>query len=140
MTTDLLDTITSLTSIIEEETDLLGHPRRYPDLAEMANAKSRLVANLELQTARLCREDAKWMEELSAEKRQQLAASIAVLRDVSEANGQALERQIELSTDLMASVAAEVQRLMGTRNATYGAHGGLCQLEQATPISLNARF
>jgi flagellar biosynthesis/type III secretory pathway chaperone len=140
MNTELLDTITSLTAVIEEETDLLGHPRYFPDLAAMASAKSRLVGNLDLHTTRLSRENPNWMQDLAPEEREQLAAGVAVLRDASEANGRALERQIELSTDLMASVAAEVQRLMGTRNATYGAHGNLCQLEQATPISLNARF
>jgi hypothetical protein len=67
-------------------------------------------------------------------------AAIAALHDASAINAEVLRRQIDLSSEMIAAVAAEVQRLTGTNSATYGAHGGLFQAGQATPISLNTKL
>ena len=79
-------------------------------------------------------------EELDEADRSRLSATVAMLRDASAVNADVLERQIELSTELMAAIAQEAQRLMGTRKAAYGAHGGLLGMDLPAPISLNTRL
>ena len=140
MIDELIDTIRSLTSLMEEESDKLVAPGRHPELAECTAAKIRLVASLEAQTAQLNREQPEWMAALAPELREQVIAAIGALHDASLINADVLSRQIELSTEMIAAVSAEVQRLTGTGSATYDAQGGLFQAVQATPISLNTRL
>lgn len=140
MTAGLFDTIMSLTALMEEESDMLVTPGLHPALGECSAAKVRLVAVLEAQTAQLDRERPGWMAALDAEARRQMVAAIAGLHDASVINAEVLGRQIALSSEMIAAVAAEVQRLTGTGSATYGAHGGLFQAVQATPISLNTKL
>lgn len=140
MIEELLDHMSSLTAIMEEESDRLVAPGRVQDLSAMAAAKTRLVGSLEAKLAQLARERPTWMEELEEANRTRLAAAVAVLRDASLVNADVLERQIELSTELMAAIAQEAQRLMGTRKASYGAHGGWLGVDLPAPISLNTRL
>lgn len=140
MTAHLLDTIRSLTALMEEESDMLAAPGLHPQLGECSAAKVALVAALEAHSAQLDRAQPGWMEALDADTRAQMLASIAALRDASVINAEVLGRQIELSTEMIMAVAAEVQRVTGTGSATYGAHGGLFQTAQATPISLNTKL
>ena len=137
---DLADIVASLTAIVEEETGRLLAPGRHADMREMADAKARLVSNLEAQNARLTRERPQWMAELGAAERARLAILVRALSEASILNARVLQRQIDLSTDMMAAVAAEAQRITGARGATYGAGGALSRSDQATPISLNARL
>ena len=46
MTTDILDTVLSLTALMEEESDRLSMPGFHPDLAECSAAKVALVGLL----------------------------------------------------------------------------------------------
>lgn len=140
MTAQLLDTIMSLTALMEEESDMLAAPGLHPQLGECSAAKVALVAALEQHNAQLDRERPGWMQALAPEQRSQMIAAIAGLHDASVINAEVLGRQIELSTEMMVAVAAEVQRATGTSSATYGAHGGLFQAAQATPISLNTKL
>jgi len=140
VTAALLDTILSLTALMEEESDKLVTPGLHPELGECSAAKVRLVASLETRHAQLDREQPGWMEALDPDGRSRMLAAIASLHDASVINAEVLARQIELSTEMIAAVAAEVQRVTGTSSATYGAHGGLFQTAQATPISLNAKL
>lgn len=140
MTAHLLDIIASLTALMEEESDMLAAPGLHPQLGECSAAKVALVAALEAHSAQLDRERSGWMEALGPDTRTRMLAAIAGLHDASVVNAEVLGRQIELSTEMLTAVAAEVQRVTGTSSATYGAHGGLFQTAQATPISLNARL
>lgn len=140
MPTELLDTIRSLTMLMEEESAKLVTPGPHPDLAEMSAAKVRLVASIDAQTTRNEREHPNWMQEFSAEAHEELADALLHLREASAINARVLSRQIDLRTDMLGAVAAAAQRAMGTSSATYGAHGGMFQIDQATPISLNATF
>lgn len=140
MTAQLLDTIVSLTALMEEESDMLAAPGLHPALGECSAAKVRLVACLDMRTAQLDREQPGWMEALDAPTRDRMLAAIAGLHDASVVNAEVLGRQIALSTEMLAAVAAEVQRMTGTGGATYRANGGLCHGAQATPISLNTRL
>ena len=140
MVADVVDTINSLAALIEEETDKLCTPGLHRDLPELVSAKVRLVARLEAWLARTAREHPAWLVELDEEARRQLAAAVRVLIDAASINCRVLERQISLSTELMTAIACEAQRLIGARNATYGAHGCMVKLERAAPLSINARL
>jgi hypothetical protein len=85
----------------------------------------------------LDRADAGWRDALEPEPRAALAEAIEELQTVSAENADVLRRQIELSRDMMDAIAAEAKRLSGSRSQTYGASGGLFQLDQSTPISVN---
>ena len=140
MTEDLLDLIRSLVILMEEETQRLSSPGRYPDMAETAQAKVRLVAALETANARLARENPGWMENLSDEEREPLREAVASLRAASEANSAILKRQIELSNEMMEAVTHEARRLAGTRSTTYGSAGNVQKVAGAAPISINTRL
>ena len=140
MTAEMTDIIVSLTAIMEEETGRLLKPGRHADMAEMTAAKAQLVATLEARNAMLARERPDWMDQLAPDERLRLAGHVRDLSQASILNARVLQRQIELSTEMMAVVAAEAQRLTGTRGATYAGNGTLSRMDQATPISLNARL
>jgi flagellar biosynthesis/type III secretory pathway chaperone len=140
MASEFIDIIVSLTTIIEEETARLLSPVRHRDFAEMAAAKMKLVSTLETMAARHGRTHADWLATLDDETRETMAAAIHHLGDAARINARVLERQIDLSTEMMATVAAEARRLSGTRSAIYGASGAVSRTEVATPISVNARL
>lgn len=140
MITGLLDAMTSLSDLMEEESALLGSSVRSPGLPEIAEAKSRLAGRIEAETTRLARETPGWMDAIDAESRETLTRASERLRDVSVVNAQILSRQIELSVDMMGAIAAEAKRITGTRNATYGAGGSLFGSDMPAPISINTRL
>lgn len=138
MASEFIDILTSLTAIMEEETAVLLAPGRYSDFAEMAAAKIKLVAAIEIKTAGHARTRAEWLATLDDATREALFAAIRHLGTAAQVNARVLERQIDLSTEMMGVVAAEARRLSGMRSAVYGASGVLCRTELATPISVNA--
>lgn len=138
MANDFIDIITSLTAIMEEETARLLAPGRHSDFAEMAAAKMKLVAAIELKTVEHARGRAEWLASLDDETRDRLTAAIQHLGAAAQVNARVLVRQIDLSTEMMSAVAAEARRLSGTRSAIYGAGGTLTRTDVATPISVNA--
>jgi flagellar biosynthesis/type III secretory pathway chaperone len=138
MASEFIDILRSLIAIMEEETARLLAPGRHADFAEMAAAKIKLVASLETKTAQHGRERADWLDTLDAETRDTLTSTIRHLGAAAQVNARVLERQIDLSTEMMSAVATEARRLSGTRGSIYGASGALCQTEIATPISVNA--
>lgn len=140
MTAQLIDAMVSLTALMEEESEKLARKAYVPELGEIAAAKLRLTGRIEADFARLKREAANWADQLDEETRVQLADASRDLRDASAVNQQILSRQIELSVDMMGAIAAEAQRLTGTRSTTYGACGGLGGMDAPAPISINARL
>jgi len=140
MTAQLIDAMVSLTALMEEESERLARTPRFPELGEIANAKLRLTGRIEAEIARLKRSSEDWAETLDEETRAQLAEASRNLRDASAVNAEILSRQIELSSDMMAAIASEAQRLTGSRSTTYGAWGGMAGVEAPAPISINARL
>ncbi len=137
MIADLVDIVESLALIMEEETARLKGPERGRGQQAIVDAKLRLVAALEIRVAQLARRGGDWQEMLSDADRGVLLAALARLQEAAEPNARSLSRQIDLSREMMGVVAAEAQRLSGSRSATYGEMGGLSQVEQTTPISVN---
>ena len=138
MPDNYLDTIVSLTAIMVEETARLEAPGRHGDFAEMAAAKIKLVAQLETRAAARERTGDDWLGVLSEETRENLKAAVQDLRLAAEANARVLARQIDLSTEMMAAVAAEARRVTGSRSSIYGARGRVARSDAAAPISVNA--
>ena len=140
MASELIDLVRSLSALMREETALLQTPARFGGIGEIAGAKARLVGLLDARSTELARVDADWMEALEPELKAELLDALAGLKEASGPNADALARQIELSMEMMAAVAAEAKRLSGTRHTVYGAAGGLSRIELPTPISLNSQY
>jgi hypothetical protein len=140
MTAQLIDAMVSLTSLMEEESEKLARKAYVPEIGEIAAAKLRLTGRIEADFARLKRENPNWAEALDEEERVLLSDASRDLRNASAVNQQILSRQIELSVDMMGAIAAEAQRLTGTRSTTYGACGGLGGMDAPAPISINAKL
>lgn len=138
MASEFIDIVTSLTAIMEEETVRLLSPGRHRDFAEMAAAKIKLVAALEMKTAQHARMRGDWLATLSDEMRDTLTAAIKHLGAAAQVNARVLERQIDLSTEMMDAVATEARRLSGARSAIYGSSGILSRNDSASPISVNS--
>ncbi len=138
MPNDYLDTIVSLTAIMVEETTRLQAPGRHRDFTEMAAAKMKLAAELEAEAAARERTGDDWLAALGEDAREKLAAAVKDLGIAAAENARVLERQIDLSTEMMAAVAAEARRLTGSRSAIYGARGRVARSCAAAPISVNA--
>lgn len=141
MITQLVDAMVSLTALMEEESERLSRSPYIPELGEIANAKLRLAGRIEAEIARLKRENPDdWLDTLEPEAREMLSGASRSLRDASLVNSRILSRQIELSAEMMAAIAAEAQRLTGSRSTTYSACGGIGGIDAPAPISVNARL
>lgn len=136
----LTDAMVSLTSLMEEESEILVRALRDPKLREIAEAKQRLAGRVESEIARLDREQSGWLGRLPPDARAELADVTRSLRDAATVNAHVLERQIELSGDLVDAIAAEARRVSGARNTIYGARGGMERAEGSAPISVNTRL
>jgi len=140
MTAELIDAMQSLTALMREESDQLVRTARVAHHEEIANAKTRLVGRIEAVVAKLKREQDDWMGALDDEEREAFRAASEALRDASAANAEILSRQIEISVEMMAAIAAEAQRVSGKRNEIYGPAGDMTGMAMPAPISINARL
>ncbi|EJL24690.1 hypothetical protein [Novosphingobium sp. AP12] len=140
MASEVIAIMTSLSAVMREETGRLQSNERALDLAELAAAKARLVGSLEERLARLGRQESEWAAQMDEPTREAFAEALGELRAASMVNAALLERQIELSADLMSAISAEAKRLTGNRAYAYGASGALARTDLTTPISLNGEF
>lgn len=140
MTDNLVDIISSLTLIMTEETERLRMQDRARDLAELTSAKIRLTGLLEAEVARLNRERPDWSRSMDEERRQRLTAVVAALGTASAENAAVIERQLELSNELMTVIAEEARRQFKKRADTYSGAGILSPIDIAPPISVNSEF
>jgi flagellar biosynthesis/type III secretory pathway chaperone len=140
MASEVIAIMTSLSAVMREETGRLQSNERALDLAELAAAKARLVGSLEERLARLGRQESEWAAQMDEPTREAFAEALGELRAASMVNAALLERQIELSADLMSAISAEAKRLTGNRAYAYGATGVLARTDLTTPISLNGEF
>jgi flagellar biosynthesis/type III secretory pathway chaperone len=136
---EMADAMASLTILMQAETEALGRPLRPgSDQAEVAAAKLRLTAMIERSVAQMHRERPDWMGGLGDEDRQRLMDTIEALDTAASRNRDMLERQLQLTGELMDAVAAEIARLSGHRAATYSAGGAMLQRVSPTPIAVNS--
>lgn len=136
----MIDIMTSLTDIMKEESELLRGRERAPSLPELAAAKARLVGQLDELLARRNRLQANWLEALDAEEQAALKHCLSQLQAASALNRDILERQMELTSELLGAITQEARRIAGNRTFTYGAEGHLAKAEAPTPISFNSEY
>lgn len=136
----LMDVVTSLVLVMQEETDRLRQYQSGQDLADLAAAKVRLVGMLERISAHIDRERLDWNEALNPEGHAQLRELLLTLNEVSATNAAVLERQIDLSVEMIGAIAAEAKRLAGRATATYGAEGSLSRFDPTMPIAINSHY
>ncbi|MEN2786115.1 flagellar biosynthesis protein FlgN [Sphingomonas qilianensis] len=140
MPANALDIIASLTLIMNEETARLGAHERGQDIAELAAAKIRLAGLLDAELARLNRVQPDWALHLPEDGRDALSHAVIALGEASTANAAILERQIDLSVELMAAFENEARRASKSRAEVYGINGQLAPIDNATPISVNSEY
>lgn len=136
----VLDMMLSITKLMDEETTKMASWAHFPEQGEIVDAKSRLTGQLSSEIARLQREEPEWMSALDQEVRAALTDASQALHEASLLNARALERKIELSTEMMGAIAAEAQRLTGRQSETYGAYGNLRSREDGAPIAINRQL
>lgn len=129
--TDLPDLVASLVELMETETAALLAGARCPDHDSLVAAKLRLTGQLEAALAAQARTG------VIAAADADLAAALDRLAAAASANAAILRRKIDLSDELLAAVAGEVQRLHGARSATYGQQGRIASLDLPAPLSVN---
>lgn len=140
MIEDMLDAARSLASLMKEESSELDSRGRHPDHAEIAAAKTRLVARLEKEIARLNRECPGWAVDLDKDDNDALTEAMAALQEAAFINAGVLDRQLSLSNDMIDAVSAEAKRLTGNRGISYQASGAIYARDGSSPISVNAQL
>lgn len=136
MTDALKEVMGSLIAVMRDETVLLK-AGRAAEVRELAAAKLKLTAQLERLVAEAEREDPNWRERALGSD-EGVVALVQELQAAAAENGRVLQRQIELSRELLDAIAAEAKRLAGTRSETYAATGGMRRTELPAPISIDA--
>jgi flagellar biosynthesis/type III secretory pathway chaperone len=139
MVDDVIELMSSLTMVMEEESTRLRSHKRGGDLSEMATVKIRLVGMLETELARLERNCMEWAKALDSEEQERLTEAFGMLSIASTDNASILERQMTLSAQMLDAVTAEARRLAGKRAATYGARGAM-EPDCTAPISVNSQY
>jgi hypothetical protein len=127
----LIDTMIDLVRLMEEESEALAVSGPRAATEAMAQAKIRLAARMEAQCTQLHRLDPRWIEALEGDDRRSLAATV---------NSAILERQIDLSSEMLAAVGKELARVTGRQGATYSKRGKVRRARSSPPVSVNGKF
>lgn len=137
---EVMDTLYALIRVIEEESERLAVSGPVADIEELALAKARLAGRLDEIGARQARENPQWIEALPDMERMGLLRAIEELNRAAVVNSDVLERQIDLSSELLGAVGRELERLTGRRARTYGQRGDVKQAHAPVPLSINTRL
>jgi flagellar biosynthesis/type III secretory pathway chaperone len=140
MADDMIELMTSLTMVLTEESAQLRRQTTNGELRELASVKNRLVGMLQYELAQRERLDPDWAAQIDDEKREVLSRVVKTLAEASAANRAVLQRQLELTTDMIDALAQEARRTSGRRASTYQADGDLTPLDLAPPISINSHY
>ncbi len=133
----LLDIARSLAQIMDDETAQLAQTARLGDHAALGQAKQVLAGQLEAEFVKLDALGPDWPNRLSGDEQADLATTIGELIAVAEVNAAMLQRQLDLSSDLLAALTREARRASGHGGIVYAASGTLSTAEGAGPIALN---
>ncbi|HEX8484343.1 flagellar biosynthesis protein FlgN [Sphingomonas sp.] len=135
MIDDLIETVTSLSLILDEENERLRDPASAPLPEALVAAKLRHVGTIEAMGVRLA--EVQGADTAAAAR---LIELIPIMLAKVEANAALLRRRMALCDELMGAIAAEAQRLSGGRSTTYGALGTVARRDRSTPISINSQL
>lgn len=136
----LIDLMIDLIRLMEEESDLLAYSGPRAKIESIAQAKIRLTSQMEAQCAALYRCDPRWMEALKGDDRRSFAETSADLHMAATVNAAILERQIDLSTEMLSAVGKELERVTGRGGATYSRRGTVKRARSSPPLSVNGKF
>lgn len=136
----LLTSIHALIAVMEEESETLALLGPVAPVTELAQAKARLASRMDREVARLNRETPGWQDALHGDARRQLAVACNDLHAASVVNSEILERQIDLSSDMLAAIGLEMERLTGHGATTYGALGKVRKGKGRSPLSVNTQL
>lgn len=136
----LLDTMIDLIRLMEEESELLALSGPRGNNEAIAQAKIRLVNRMEAQCAALYRLDRGWMEALEGDERNSFTETSGNLHRAATVNSAILERQIDLSAEMLSAVGRELERVTGRGGATYCGRGALKHRRSSPPVSINGKF
>lgn len=136
----ILDTIHALIGVMEEESETLALQGPTEAIGPLADAKARLVARLDTQVATLTRAHGNWQDALPPDARGVLIAAYEDLHNAGVVNSDILERQIALSSEMLAAVGLEIERLTGRGAKTYGRCGGVREDKGKAPLSINTKL
>lgn len=139
MADDILALLKSLLALIEEESALLAIGKRH-DIASIARSKARLAGALEAAVVERQRTMPDWQAALDPDARDALGDAMVRLAEAARANAAALQRQIDLSDEILAAIAQDAARRRGGGSIAYGGCGSVAMRAMQTPIALNASF
>lgn len=140
MVDELFGLVHSLIRVMEEESETLALVGRCPGLADLAEAKSKLVNQLESGLAKLNRRYADWPRDIGDDKRVEMDEILRDLANAAKVNADVLQRQIALSGDMLSAVSQEMQRITGRRSESYCPAGRVSLREGNAPLSINYRL
>ena len=136
----LLDTMIDLIRLMEEESELLALSGPRGNIEAIAQAKIRLANRMEAQSAALSRASPGWIEALEGDDRRALAETSEDLHRAATVNSAVLERQLELSAEMLSAVGKELERVTGRCGATYSRRGDVRCRRSSPPLSVNGKF
>ena len=139
MSADIRDLMTSLASLMEEETEILRVSPYKPELEETAAAKARLSSDLANLTLKLNRETPGWRDGQDEEERADLAGAARRLMNAAQENADTLRRNLELSGDLMETLIASAKKGRRGGVSVYGQTGNMTN-SRGGPLSVNANL
>ena len=136
----LIDTMIDLIRLMEEESELLAlsGPRAATDA--LAQAKIRLASRMEAHCATLHRLNPDWMMALEGDDRLAFSETSEDLHRAATVNSAVIERQIDLSTEMLAAVGKELERVTGRGGATYSRRGAVRRSGSRPSVSVNSRI
>lgn len=138
MNDDILLVFEYLDGIIAAENEVLGS-FPFDGLEPLVASKSQLTAKLEALLVKRERENPAWLGELEPQALKKLRGLIQSVANRSVINEGLLERQIEYSTEMIAVIAAESQKLANNRSTKYTSVGRINQFDITTPVSIDTR-
>lgn len=136
----LIDTMLALIRVMEEESELLAVSGPTGEIGVRAQAKVRLAARMDQLCAALHRDNPEWMSTLTGEDREEFAEASEELHRIAAINSEILERQIDLSTEMLQAVGKELERLTGRRGTVYSRLGDIRRMQSSMPLSINQRY
>ena len=93
-----------------------------------------------LAKERLEREQEHWADAIEEAVHARLLEALLALGEASAANAAVLERQIDLSVEMIGAISTEAKRIAGRSTTTYGARGDISSFDAPVPIAVNSEY
>lgn len=138
MNDEVLLVLEDLDGVIEAENAVLGS-FPFDGLEPLVTSKTQLTAKLDALLLRRERETPGWLEGLEPQARKRLRALVESVNHRSALNEGLLQRQIDYSSEMIAVIANESQKMANNRSTKYTSVGQINQFDITTPVSIDTR-